>query len=269
MRIRLRTDWGRGFSTSYHMDDLALLVDLHRKAVRQGPGGDVETSRAITLSGLADAKELKIADIGCGTGAPTLVLAKELDAVITALDFMPEFLSELEQRADDQAVANRIKTIAAPMDDLPFDKETLDAIWSEGAIYNIGFADGIRAWRRFLKPGGILAVSELTWLTDERPAELDDHWQREYPEIATASAKMALLEAHGYTPIGYFALPERCWLDNYYRPMQRRFEAFLKKHAFAEAAQTIVSAEQREIVLYERFSPFVSYGYYIARKRPD
>lgn len=251
------------------MDDLALLTDLHRKAVRQGPGGDAETRLAITLSGLADAEDLRIADIGCGTGASTLVLAKELDAVITAVDFLPDFLTELEQCAEDRGLAERITTLAVSMEDMPFEDASLDAIWCEGAIYNIGFANGIRTWRPFLKPGGILAVSELTWLTAERPVELNDHWSREYPEVATASAKLKLLEASGYTPIGYFPLAERCWLDNYYRPMQRRFKAFLARHEASEAAQAVVEAEQAEIRLYERFSAFVSYGYYVARKLPD
>jgi ubiquinone/menaquinone biosynthesis C-methylase UbiE len=250
------------------MDGLALLIDLHQEGIRQGPGGDAETRLAITLSGLAEANGLRIADLGCGTGASTLVLAKELDAVITALDFLPEFLTVLERRAEDEGLARRITTLAASMADMPFEEASLDAIWSEGAIYNIGFANGIRAWRRFPKPGGILAVSELTWLTAERPAELDDHWNRAYPEVATASAKLSLLEAHGYTPIGYFPLAERCWLDNYYRPMQRRFGAFLERHDASEAARALVEAEQVEISLYERFSAFVSYGYYVARKLP-
>lgn len=183
------------------MDDLALLIDLHRPAARQGPGGDSETIQAISLSGLSGAKSLKIADIGCGTGASTRILAKELDAVVTAVDFLPEFLTELEQRVEDATEAVRIETLAASMDDLPFEESLFDAIWSEGAIYNIGFQNGIRTWRRFLRPGGIIAVSELTWLTAERPAELDDHWNRVYPEVATASAKLAVLEAQGYSPI--------------------------------------------------------------------
>ena len=54
------------------MDELSLLVDLHREAKRQGPGGDDETRLAITLSGLSGRKGLKIADIGCGTGASLL-----------------------------------------------------------------------------------------------------------------------------------------------------------------------------------------------------
>ncbi len=252
-----------------YMDDIDLLMDLHLPAARQGPGGDAETRLAIALSGLSGRRGLRIADIGCGTGAATITLAKALDAQITAVDFLPGFLAELECRAAAEGVSARITPVAASMEVLTFAPSSLDAIWAEGSIYNIGFENGIRAWRPFLGPGGILAVSELTWLSPERPAELTDHWSKEYPEVATASAKIALLEANGYTPVGYFPLPETCWLDNYYRPMQARFDGFLAKHGVSPAARAIVAAEQAEIDLYERFSAFVSYGYYVARKRPD
>ncbi len=251
------------------MDDFSLLIDLHREGPRQGPGGDDETRLAITLSGLSGRTGLKIADIGCGTGASTLVLAQALDASVTAVDFLPDFLLDLEIAAERQNLMKRIETLAASMEALPFKEQSFDAIWSEGAIYNIGFTNGIKAWRRFLKPDGILAVSELTWLTAERPTELEQHWNREYPEVDTASMKMAALEANGFSPIGFFALSEPCWLDNYYRPMQTRFTPFLERHQHSDAATAIVAAEQREIALYERYSAFVSYGYYLARRTAD
>jgi SAM-dependent methyltransferase len=248
------------------MDDLQLLIDLHKEGQRQGPGGDAETRLAVALSGLKGTAGLRIADIGCGTGASTLVLADELDADITAVDFLPEFLAALEEAARRAGVADRITTLSASMESLPFEAGAYDAIWAEGAIYNMGFAAGAEAWRAYLKPDGILAVSELTWLTDRRPTELLSHWEQEYPEVDTASGKIAVLERLGYSPIGYFPLPEHCWLDNYYRPMQERFPAFLDRQGNSDAARAVVAAEQTEIALYERHRAFVSYGYYIARK---
>lgn len=248
------------------MDEMQLLIDLHKDAVRQGPGGDDETRLAVTLSGLRGKRDLRIADIGCGTGAATLVLAQELDAHITAVDFLPEFLQRLEQAAAQDDLTERITTRAESMDALSFQPGELDAIWSEGAIYNMGFEAGIVAWTPFLKPGGILAVSELTWLTSDRPAALQAHWDAEYPQVDTASAKIAILEKHGFVPLGYFTLPEHCWLDNYYRPMQGRFAGLLDAYGHADAAKAIIAAEEVEIALYEQHRAFVSYGYYIARK---
>ena len=250
------------------MDDetLALLVDLHKRQPRQGPGGAAETLRAIELAGLGKADgRLRIADIGCGTGAATLDLAKALDADIKAVDFLPAFLKVLEERARAEGVADRIETLAASMDDLPFAEAEFDVLWSEGAIYNIGFEAGIAAWRRFLKPGGVLVASEITWITAARPAAIEDYWNAAYPEIAPASAKIAHLEAAGYAPAGYFVLPEHCWLKTYYGPLRAQLPAFIARHEGDAAAAEIAEGERTEIALYEANKAYYSYGVYVAR----
>ena len=248
------------------MENYQLLIDLHKNENRQGPGGDAETERALSLAMIDRAAPLKIADIGCGTGASALLLARLLNARITAVDFLQDFLDVLKERAESLGVADRISTLASSMDDLPFADEELDVIWSEGAIYNIGFEMGVADWRRYLKAGGLLVVSEITWITDSRPPELQSYWDSEYPEINVASAKIRVLEKHGYSPIGYFVLPEHCWLENYYRPMQNSFKHFLNRNGNSEKAREIVEAENREIKLYEKHKKHYSYGVYIARK---
>jgi len=248
------------------MENLELLVDLHRNTERQGPGGEAETLQAMHLAGLDTDTPLEIADIGCGTGASTLLLARELNARVNAVDLMPEFIAELRGKAAAQGLSDRITARVEAMDALSFDDEAFDVVWSEGAVYNIGFERGAKAWRCFLRPGGILAVSEVTWLTDERPPELQAFWSEAYPEIDTAAGKIRVLERAGYTPIGYFILSERCWLDHYYRPLKRRFEAFLERHGHSVEARALVQAEQDEMAMYEKYKAYFSYGFYIARK---
>ena len=182
------------------------------------------------------------------------------------MDNHAPFLDALRARAADAGVAGQVKPVRADMTALGLEDGSFDAVWSEGAIYNMGFAAGVRAWRKFLKPGGVLAVSELTWFTDRRPEALRAHWAREYPGVDTESAKLAVLEREGYSPVGYFPLPDHCWLDNYYRPSQRRFAAFLDRHGHADAARAIIAAEEDEIALYEKYSEFFGYGFYVARK---
>ncbi len=245
--------------------EIQLLADLHKPNARLGPGSDEHTRLALQLSGLKDRADLRIADLGCGTGASTLVLAEELDGEITAIDLFPEFLAELNRRAASRGILN-ITTAAASFDDLPFEPHSLDAIWSEGAIYNLGFEAGVKAWREFLAPAGILAVSELTWTTANRPSELQIHWESEYPEVDTASAKIAVLEDNGFKLEGYFPLPPSCWLDNYYRPLQARFPSFLDEQERSSASILCVEENKREIALYERFQDFFSYGFYVAKR---
>jgi len=248
------------------MNDLQLLIDLHKRAKRQGPGGDSATRKAIELAMPGSSEPLKIADIGCGTGASTMLLAHDLNAQVTAVDFLPDFIDVLKIRAESEGLINKINPIVASMDNLPFDDEEYDVIWSEGAIYNIGFKKGVEDWRRFLKPGGFLVVSEITWTTSERPFELQRYWESEYPEIDTASAKISILEKAGYTPVAYFILSDHCWLNNYYRPIQNSFSEFLARNANSEDAQSIVEAEKKEISFYEKYKNYFSYGVYIAKK---
>jgi ubiquinone/menaquinone biosynthesis C-methylase UbiE len=247
-------------------DEYYLLADLHKRSQRQGPGGEAETRKAMDLAMLDAAAPLKVADIGCGTGASTIQLARSLNATITAIDFLPDFIEVLQRNAEDEGLSDNINPVVCSMEDLPFNDEEYDLIWSEGAIYNIGFERGVRDWRRFLKPGGVLAVSEITWLTGDRPSELEQYWQAEYPEVDTAAAKFRILEQQGYSPIGYFVLPKYCWLDNYYRPLQRSFPEFLDRHGHSEAAVAIVEAEKQEIALYEQYRAYYSYGFYLAKK---
>ncbi|MBN1781005.1 methyltransferase domain-containing protein [bacterium] len=248
------------------MEDYQLLMDLHKNQKRQGPGGDAETDKALGLAGIDRAAPLKIADIGCGTGASTLLLARLLNARIMAVDLLPGFLEVLEARAGQARLSDKITTLACSMDSLPFKDGEYDVIWSEGAIYNIGFKRGVKDWNRYLKPGGLLAVSEITWITSSRPEEIRKHWECDYPEISTASSKIGILERSGYSPVGYFVLPEYCWTDHYYVPLQNDFQGFLDRHRNSAEARSIVDAEIREIELYEKYKDYYSYGVYIARK---
>lgn len=249
-----------------NQETIKLLTDLHVHNHRQGPGSNEVFNQALKLSGIETNKHLQIVDIGCGTGAASIALAKSTDASITALDFIPAFLKKLKRNAENAGVSDRVTTLVADMNDLLFQKEQFDVIWSEGAIYNIGFLNGIKAWKKYLKPNGILVVTEITWLTDDVPEELRNYWEEEYPEIALASTKIQQLEKNGYTPINYFVIPPDCWLTEYYIPLQAGFVDFLDRHKHSEKAKNIVEAEQEEIELYKKYQQYYSYGCYIARK---
>lgn len=249
------------------MTDLEFerLVDLHAGNARLGPGSDATTLAAFESTGLEHNSSLRVADIGCGTGASTLVLARALPARIVAVDLVPRFLEQLQGRAAAAGLADRIDTVEASMEDLPFDEESLDLMWSEGAIYLMGFEEGVRNWRRFLRPGGVMVVSELSWTSAERPAEIEAHWNREYPGIALPSAKIAALEAAGFAPLAHFMLDRSCWED-YLGPLERGFEAFLRRHGSDALSTALVEAERREIELFHRHGDWFTYGVYVARR---
>ncbi|MBD0399864.1 class I SAM-dependent methyltransferase [Flammeovirga sp. EKP202] len=248
-------------------EDFKLLVDFHVNADRQGPGSDTETEKALSLTNLDFEKPLKVADIGCGSGAQTFALATVLEKTeITAVDLFNAFLMQLNLKAVQNNFDDRIITLKESMDQLSFDEGVFDLIWSEGAIYNIGFKKGLEDWKKYLKLGGYIAVSEITWLTNSRPKEIEEYWNAAYPEIDTASNKLGVIEELGYQPVGYFPLKQESWLDNYYGPIEDRFEAFLEENNHSEKAKNLVTQEKEEIKMYKQFKDYYSYGFYIAKK---
>ena len=248
------------------MTEFELLVDFHKDAERQGPGSSFETKKALSFLNINKDHKLKIADIGCGSGAQTITLAQNIEGQITAVDLFPEFLDKLNLKSEELGIQERIKTMEKSMDDLPFDNEEFDIIWSEGAIYNMGFEAGIKKWKDYLKSGGYLGVSEITWITNSRPKEVEDYWNKEYPEIDTASNKIRILEENGYSLVGYFFLSQNCWIENYYKPMEKRFSSFLEKHNNSEMAKNIIVEHKEEIRKYKKYKDYYSYGFYIAKK---
>ncbi len=248
------------------MTELELIINFHKNSERQGPGSENDTLKALEFINMPTNQELKVADIGCGSGGQTLSLAKNVNGKIIAVDLAPEFLTELDEKAQKLGLENKIVTLETSMDELPFKKGEFDLIWSEGAIYSIGFETGLKKWKDYLKVGGYLAVSDLTWITPSRPKELDDFWKTESPDVDTASNKIKQLESNGYTLVGYFYLSTDSWTNSYYKPMEDRFEAFLTRHDNSELAQKVVNDYKAEIALYLKFKEYYSYGFYIARK---
>jgi len=233
--------------------------------MRQGPGSPEITFKALSfIDDLTD--KSKVADIGCGTGGQTMVLAENIPCEIIGVDLWPDFINQFNQNAQDKKFHNRVKGIVGNMENLPFQEDELDLIWSEGAIYNIGFERGLNEWRKFLKQGGYIAVTENTWFTDERPAEIQNFWDKAYPEMDTIANKVAQMQKAGYLPMATFVVPETCWTDYYYAQQPQMEESFLKKYNGNKAAEELIKSERYEVELYRKYKAYYGYVFYIGKK---
>jgi len=250
---------------SIHEFDLELICEYYAGLKRQGPGSPEVTIKALSfVEGLETGS--RIADIGCGTGGQTMVLAQNVPGHVTGLDLFPRFIDRFNANAAALELGHRVTGIVGSMDDLPFEDSQLDLIWSEGAIYNIGFERGLREWRRCLKAGGYIAVSEASWFTDERPAEIEAFWMSEYPGIDTLPNKLAQLQRAGYKPVACFCIPDECWTDHFYAPQAAAQQAFLRAHAGNEAAEGLVRNQRCEESLYLKYREYYGYAFFIGRK---
>ena len=250
---------------SIHEFDFKLICEYYSSLERQGPGSPEVTIKALSfIDNLVD--ESRIADIGCGTGGQTMVMAHHTPGHITGIDLFPAFIELFNINANKLNLQDRIKGIVGSMHNLPFQQEELDLIWSEGAIYNIGFERGLNEWRNFLKKGGYIAVSEASWLTEERPVEIEKFWKDAYPEIATISNKVERMQKAGYVPIATFVLPENCWTEHFYVPQITAQKNFLEKYIGNNTVEEFIANERHEAELYYKYKEFYGYVFYIGKK---
>ena len=81
-----------------HEFDFNLICEYFLNTARQGPGSPEVTLKALGfIDNLTD--QSLIADLGCGTGGQTLVLAQHAPGYITGLDFFPGFIDRFNSNA--------------------------------------------------------------------------------------------------------------------------------------------------------------------------
>jgi SAM-dependent methyltransferase len=250
---------------SIHEFDLNLICEYFSGLERQGPGSPEMTIKALSFIDNING-ESQILDLGCGTGGQTTVIAQHLSGIITGLDLFPTFIDMFNANVVTLNLQNRVKGVIGSMDNIPFENEKFDLIWSEGAIANIGFEKGLNYWKGFLKKGSYIAVTYESWFTDERPAEIEKWWLDAVPEIGTIGHNISIMQNAGYVPVAAFILPENCWIDNYFIPQKTRQEEFSKKYAGNKTVENFIGFMRHEAELYSKYKQYYGYVFYIGKK---
>nr|WP_307776395.1 class I SAM-dependent methyltransferase [uncultured Cetobacterium sp.] len=243
------------------------IFKLHRDMPRQGPGDNESTIRAFDMMDLSEGS-IKALDLGCGPGMQTVELAKHIDGKIIALDFCEKFLEELKETAKINSVDDEIEPFNGSMFELEkhFEKESFDFIWSEGAIYILGFENGINYVKQFIKPEGYLVVSEITWLTENPSKEAKDFWGENYPQMGTVASNCEIAKKAGYEVIGTFILPENSWWKNYYDPLKKRCNMFKEFEPENKELMELIHMTEIEMELFKKYNKDYNYAFYILRK---
>ncbi|GEC33329.1 hypothetical protein N181_02855 [Sinorhizobium fredii USDA 205] len=241
------------------LDPLELLFGGMGKL---GPGSDAHTLQA--LRSLPKGHFDLVVDAGCGAGRQTLVLATALGVTIHAVDSHQPFLDELRRRAEDAGVGSRIQAHCMDMSDIPAVFSSIDLLWSEGAAYNIGFADALARWAPALRSGGFVVVSELAWLSDAAPAAARDFFRAGYPDMKLTTENIRLAQEAGYRMLGTHTLPRAAWIDDYYEVLEPRATT-LASHQDA-AVRALAQETLKEIEVFETAGDSYGYVFYLLQR---
>lgn len=246
-------------------DDMTMreaLTILHDGTDRQGPGDD-EFSRHI-LRKLPDLPpDGAIADLGCGTGAASLLLARHFQRPVLCVDTSEEFLRTLSETAERLGLGQQINTLLADMGSLDPDEYQFGLLWSEGAAYNLTFEGAMRKWRPLMTKGGIAVVSEMSWFGSDRPGDVLGYWNAAYPEMADEQTNRARAERNGFRLLFTERLPTEAWWDNYYGPLLERLDA--QASAPSPTMREAVAETRQEIELFRRYSDYFGYSFYVLK----
>ncbi len=247
------------------MERIDFFLELYGALPRAGPGDNASTGRAFSMmKGLPPTPT--ILDIGCGPGMQTVELLRLSGGTVVALDLLPQMIARVKEAAERAGSADRVETIQADMNEMAFEPASFDIVWSEGAIYFIGFEKGLEKVRQFVKPGGYVAVSEAVWLEPDPPEEVVEFWQA-YPEIDTVESKLRVVSRLGYENVGHFVLPTSSWTELYYEPLANRVSKYEPEWKGIAEAEDVLAEARTELDMFAKYARYYSYAFFVMRKQ--
>ncbi len=187
----------------------------------------------------------RILDIGCGSGVPTIELAKLSDGEIIGIDNNQSHLDKLNRKIERDGLSGRIKPMKCSLFEIDFPDESFDIIWAEGSIWIIGFEKGLREWRRLLKPNGFLVVHD---------------------ETRILSDKLTKTRNCGYKLRKRFSVPKDAWWTEYYKPLETRTKELYVKYKDRPEALRILREQQNEIDMVKNNPEGYSSAFYLMQK---
>ena len=217
-------------------------IELYKDNLREGL--NKYTRKAYLM--LPELDKPRILDIGCGSGVPTIELARLSNGQIVGLEIDQALLNKLMRKIEKAGLSDRIKTVRCSMFELDFPDESFDIIWSEGSIFKIGFEKGLKEWRRFLKPNGFLVVHD---------------------EITNTKKKLKYIPNCGYKLLGHFLISEDIWWAEYCRPLEKRINDVRKKYINESRALLELDNEQQEIDMFKKNPKSNRSIFYIMQKK--
>jgi ubiquinone/menaquinone biosynthesis C-methylase UbiE len=189
---------------------------------------------------------LRILDIGCGSGVPTMELARLSDGNIVAIDNNQNVLDRLASKVSKAGLTIRVKTENCSMLNMDFPDGSFDIIWAEGSIAVIGFEKGLNEWQRLLKTGGFLVVHD---------------------DLGDLTEKRRQISRSGYELINHFVLGEDIWWNEYYAPLEKKLNEVRAKRTGDQRTIAVLNDDQREIDTFKRDPKRYRSVFFIMRKR--
>jgi ubiquinone/menaquinone biosynthesis C-methylase UbiE len=162
-----------------------------------------------TFESIPEMEKPRILDIGCGTGMPTLELARLSNGEITGIDIDQGALDQLNLMIKQQGLSNRIKVFNRSVYDTQFEDERFDIIWEEGVIHLLDIKRTLTECYRILKSNGYMVTGEA---------------------ISWANRKLKHFPRYGFKIIKEIPWESESWWKEYYAPLEEKINKLRSKY---------------------------------------
>ena len=185
-----------------------------------------------------------ILDIGCGSGTPSIELAKLSDGEITGIDIDQAALDKFNLKIEKEGLSSRIKIFNRSVYNTDFSAESFNLIWDEGVLHLLNIKKSLVECNRILKTNGFLVVGEgIKWIKNNLEV---------FPKC-------------GFKLINKFLLPEECWWREYYLPMEKKIKELRSKFKKSKILEKL-KAYEREINMVKKSPKEFDCAFYIFQK---
>jgi len=241
------------------------FFEVFENIPRQGPGNKESTQRAFRSVSRFLPEHPRILDIGCGKGTQTMDLAELSAGHITAIDNHDSFINHLKKSAEKAGLSGSITCFNADMKTMPFHEKSFDLIWAEGSVFIIGIFEGLKDWKKFLKPAGCIALTDLVWLSDKKPEQLVQFWEKECLYVLSIDEVTEAAKKLNYSPIDHFTLPAEAWLEEYIKPQEKILSRMKKEYQGIKKAAEVIDAIETENKIVRDYLGIFGYEFFMWR----
>lgn len=188
-----------------------------------------------------------ILDIGCGTGIPSLELARLGDGKIIGIDINQAALDKFKLKIDNEGLSDRVKIFNRSVYNTEFPMETFNLIWDEGVLHILNIKKSLAELNRILKPNGFLVIGET------------NKWIKKNLEV---------FPKFGFILIDKFLLPEESWWREYYLPLEKKIKKIRSQLKNSKELEKL-KAYDAEINIVKKNPKEFDCAFYLFQKKSD
>ena len=140
-------------------------------------GGFISTKELLAYCNIRPGDH--ILDVGCGVGATSCYLAKEMACTVIGVDLSERMVEQARERAVNEDLTKQVEFKTASVLALPFEDRQFDIDLCESVLTFVeDKGKAIAEFVRVTKPGGRIGLNEETWIASPPPTEVLDFIKR-------------------------------------------------------------------------------------------